>query len=111
MPWSKAPRVVVLDNAGFHTSKAVRAARKDLAEREIYLSFLPPDSTEPNRIEPVFRQIKHQEIPRRSHTTRSGLREAVEAGFNNYSVAPLARTPRGREKARFATSIATPTGS
>jgi putative transposase len=37
-----------------------------------------------NRIEPVFRQVKHQEIPQRSHATRSGLREAVETGFTNY---------------------------
>jgi putative transposase len=84
LPWSKSLRVVALDNAGFHTSKVVRAARKGLAERGIYLYFLPPYSPELNRIEPVFRQVKHQEIPHRSHTTRIGLREAVEAGFNNY---------------------------
>jgi transposase len=84
LPWSKAPRVVVLDNASFHTSRVIRAARKDLADRNIYLYFLPPYSPELNRIEPVFRQVKHQEIPQRSHTTRSGLRDAVEAGFNNY---------------------------
>jgi putative transposase len=85
LPWSKVPRVVVLDNAGFHTSKVIRAARKGLADRDIYLDFLPPYSPELNRIEPVFRQVKHQEIPQRSHTTRGGLREAVGAGFTNYS--------------------------
>jgi transposase len=84
LPWSKVPRVVVLDNAGFHTSKVMRAARKGLAGRGIYLYFLPPYSPEMNRIEPVFRQVKHQEVPVRSHTTRVGLREAVEAGFTNY---------------------------
>ncbi|WP_422924323.1 IS630 family transposase [Singulisphaera sp. PoT] len=84
LPWSRAPRVVVLDNASFHTSKVVRAARKGLADRGIYLYYLPPYSPELNRIEPVFRQVKHQEIPQRSYTTRIGLREAVEAGFNNY---------------------------
>ena len=85
LPWSKAPRVVVLDNASFHTSKVIRAARKGLADLKIYLYFLPPYSPELNRIEPVFRQIKHQEIPVRSHTTRAGLREAVETGFTNYA--------------------------
>lgn len=84
LPWSKAPRVVVLDNAGFHTSRVMRAARKDLAERGVFLHYLPPYSPELNRIEPVFRQVKHQEIPQRSYTTRSGLREAVEIGFTNY---------------------------
>ena len=85
LPWSKVPRVVVLDNAGFHTSRVIRAARKELADSGIYLYYLPPYSPELNRIEPVFRQVKHQEIPQRSHTTRLGLREAVEAGFTNYA--------------------------
>jgi putative transposase len=84
LPWSRAPRVVVLDNAAFHTSKVVRAARKGLADAGIYLYFLPPYSPELNRIEPVFRQVKHQGIPARSYTTRSGLRAAVEQGFAHY---------------------------
>ena len=51
LPWSKAPRVVVLDNASFHTSKVIRAARKGLADLGIYLYFLPPYSpgAEPDR--------------------------------------------------------------
>ena len=84
LPWSKVPRVVVLDNAGLHTSKVVRAARAGLARRGIYLYYLPPYSPELNEIEPVFRQVKYHEIPERSHTTRLGLREAVESGFTGY---------------------------
>jgi transposase len=84
LPWSKAPRVVVLDNAGLHTSRVIRQARRALATAGIYLYFLPPYSPELNEIEPVFRQVKYHEIPERSHTTRIGLREAVERGFGNY---------------------------
>ena len=84
LPWSKAPRVVVLDNAGLHTSQVIRRARRALAASGIYLYFLPPYSPELNEIEPVFRQVKYHEIPVRSHTTRIGLREAVEQGFGNY---------------------------
>jgi transposase len=84
LPWSKAPRVVVLDNAGLHTGRVVREARRRLAGRGIYLHFLPPYSPELNEIEPVFRQVKYHEMPQRSHTTRLGLREAVEQGFNGY---------------------------
>jgi putative transposase len=93
LPWSKAPRVVVLDNASFHTSKMIGAAREGLAHLKIYLYFLPPYSPELNRIEPVFRQVKHQEIPVRSHTTRSGLRDAVEQGFSNYGQKLRRRSP------------------
>jgi transposase len=84
LPWSKAPRVVVLDNAGLHASRVVREARRRLARRGIYLYFLPPYSPELNEIEPVFRQVKYHEIPERSHATRLGLREAVEEGFTGY---------------------------
>jgi len=84
LPWSKAPRVVVLDNAALHTGTVIRAARAGLARRGIYLYFLPPYSPEFNEIEPVFRQIKYQEMPQRSYATRPGLREAVEAAFGGY---------------------------
>jgi transposase len=84
LPWSKVPRVVVLDNAGLHTGRVVREARRRLARRGIYLYFLPPYSPELNEIEPVSRQVKYHEIPERSHTTRLGLREAVEEGFTRY---------------------------
>lgn len=84
LPWSKCPRVVVLDNASIHTSKVIRQARHRLAASGVYLYFLPPYSPELNQVEPVFRQVKHQEIPQRSFTTRAGLREAVVTGFDNY---------------------------
>jgi hypothetical protein len=37
-----------------------------------------------NRIEPVFKQIKHHEIPRRSRETKAELRASVESGFESY---------------------------
>jgi putative transposase len=84
LPAASVPRVVVLDNAGMHTSKAVKARRKELAGRGIYLYYLPAYSPELNRIEPVFKQVKHHEIPRRSHTSKAELRASVESGFDSY---------------------------
>jgi transposase len=84
LPPANVPRVVVLDNAGIHTSKVVRAARPGLAKLGIYLYYLPPYSPELNRIEPVFKQVKHHEMPTRSFTTRADLRQAVEDGFDAY---------------------------
>jgi putative transposase len=83
LPRAKVPRVVVLDNAGLHT-KAARLARRDLIALGIYLYFLPAYSPELNEIEPVFRQVKYQEMPVRSYTSRAGLREAVVEGFASY---------------------------
>lgn len=84
LPQAREPRVVVLDNASLHISKVVKAARPALAQLGIYLYYLPPYSPERNEIEAVFKQVKHHEIPQRSHTSKAELREAVEQGFNRY---------------------------
>jgi transposase len=84
LPASKVPRVVVLDNASLHVSKAVKAARPGLAKQGIYLYYLPPYSPELNRIEAVFKQVKHHDLPTRSYATRAELRAAVEQGFAAY---------------------------
>jgi transposase len=84
LPAATVPRVVVLDNAGMHTSKVVKAARPGLAKQGVYLYYLPAYSPELNRIEPVFKQVKHHEMPVRSFTTRADLRAAVEEGFEVY---------------------------
>ena len=84
LPAADVPRVVVLDNASLHISKAVKAARPALARSGIYLYYLPPYSPKLNAIEAVFKQVKHHEIPRRSHASKAELRDAVEQGFARY---------------------------
>jgi transposase len=84
LPTVGVPRVVVLDNAGMHTSKVMKAARPGLAKLGIYLYYLPAYSPELNRIEPVFKQVKHHEMPTRSFTQKADLRKAVEDGFEAY---------------------------
>ena len=84
LPSARVPRVVVLDNAGMHTSKAFKARRAELARQGVYLYYLPAYSPDLNRIEPVFKQIKHHEIPRRSHKSKAELRASVESGFDSY---------------------------
>jgi putative transposase len=84
LPPAGVPRVVVLDNAGIHTSKVVKAARPALAKLGIYLYYLPPYSPALNRIEAVFKQVKHHDISTRSYASRPELRQAVEDGFEVY---------------------------
>jgi transposase len=76
------PRVVVLDNGSIHVSKVFKAERKALADAGIYLYYLPAYSPELNEIEPVFKQVKHHEMPQRSHTSKAELRNSVEKGFD-----------------------------
>jgi hypothetical protein len=84
LPIASAPRVVVLDNASLHISKAIKARRRERARSGISLYYLPAYSPELNEIEPVFKQVKHHEIPVRSHKSKAELREAVERGFAAY---------------------------
>jgi transposase len=95
LPAAEVPRVVVLDNAGIHTSKQIKAERKALSREGIYLYFLPAYSPELNGIEPVFKQVKHHDIPIRSHTSKAELRTSVEGGF-------ATRAKRLREKSNKA---------
>lgn len=82
----------MFDDKRLHTGHVIHAASTGLARRGIYLYYLPPYSPELNEIEPVFRQVQYQEMPRRSYTTRLGLREAVEEAFTGYG----RRLPRKR---------------
>jgi putative transposase len=84
LPEADVPRVVV-DNASMHTSKAFKAHRKALSRMGIYLYYLPAYSPELNEIETVFKQVKHHEIPKRSHTSKAELRQSVECGFTSYA--------------------------
>jgi hypothetical protein len=52
-----------------------------------------------NRIEAVFKQVKHHDIPTRSFTTKADLRAAVEAGFEAYRSRPR---PEGDNQPRLA---------
>lgn len=78
------PLVVVLDNASHHRSDAVRAALPRLWAQRIYLYFLPGYSPHLNLIEPVFRVIKHQELPARTYPTVPVLEAAVDSAFTAY---------------------------
>ena len=48
-----------------------------LARAGIYLYYLPAYSPELNRIEPVFKQAKHHDIPVRSYTTKADLHHQI----------------------------------
>jgi transposase len=85
LPAAAVPRVVVLDNASLHVSKVTKAARPGLAKLGIYLYYLPPYSPQLNEIEAVFKQVKHHEIPKRSHPSKPELRASVEQGFHSYA--------------------------
>jgi len=77
----RRPCVVVLDNYSVHHAAAVTAATPDLAAAGVTFCFLPAYSPELNPIEPVWRQVKYQDLPERSHRTDTALQTAVETAL------------------------------
>jgi len=77
------PCVIVLDNYSVHHSQPVKAAVPGLAARAVRFTFLPPYSPELNPIEAQWKQVKHQDIPERSHATDVALQAAVERALTN----------------------------
>jgi putative transposase len=78
------PLVLVLDNGSIHVSHLISDARAELRRRGIYLYFLPPYSPQLNRIEPVFKAIKHYDLPARRYSSWTALEDAIDTAFGHY---------------------------
>jgi hypothetical protein len=92
LPPVTTPTVVVLDNGSIHRSTDLRVAVPDLWARGVYLCYLPPYSPELNDIEPVFRVIKHDELPERRYATVPALLDAVHIAFTTYEARRIANS-------------------
>lgn len=80
------PCVIVLDNYSVHRSGVVKAALADLERVGVGFYYLPPYSPELNRIEGLWRHIKHEELPVRSYRTLDALRATVAEVLNQHAV-------------------------
>lgn len=82
--WRRERRcVIVMDNYSVHHSKVVNAQIPALAAAGVEFFFLSPYSPDLNEIEPVWRQVKYQDLPERSYTTDQALQQAVDAALND----------------------------
>ena len=77
------PVVIVLDNASIHRAAAIQPALERLKQQGVTLKFLPPYSPELNRIEVMWRLMKHRwlALKRRS---KEELEQAVDHVFANF---------------------------
>ncbi len=75
------PCVIVLDNYSVHRCGVVKDETPALASEGLTFFFLPPYCPWLNEIEPLWRQVKYQDLPDRSHETEAALRAAVEAAL------------------------------
>jgi len=75
------PLVLVVDNYSVHKCERVQHERAAFAAAGITLFFLPSYSPELSRIEPIWHDVKHHEMTKRSHEILGELLRAVEAGL------------------------------
>jgi DDE superfamily endonuclease len=88
------PCAVVLDNYSVHRSREVQATLPDLERVGVGFYYLPPYSPELNRIEPLWRHVKHEDLPTRSYRTLADLRAAVTDALDQHAVPlPTATDP------------------
>lgn len=76
------PLYIVLDNYSVHTGQPVQKALAGLEVANVFLFYLPSYSPELSKIEPIWKAIKHYEMPVRSHSQVKDLKSAVEAALS-----------------------------
>jgi hypothetical protein len=81
--------VIVLDNDSVHHSQAVKAAGPSLTAAGIEVVYLPPYSPELNRIEGLWRHVKHEDLPVRSYPTVQALQAAVDHALDQHGAVPI----------------------
>lgn len=79
------PCVIVLDNYAVHHAQLVKDRIPALKQAGVSFFFIPPYSPELNLIEPIWRQVKHQDLPHRSYLSLEDLQPAVTAALNRRS--------------------------
>ena len=76
------PCAVVLDNYAPHHGTQIKEQLSSLEAAGIWLFYLPPYSPELNLIEPMWRHVKHEDLPIRSYTIVDELKAAVDSALN-----------------------------
>lgn len=79
LPGLERPAVLVLDNGSLHRAKLVQAHRAEWKARGLRLLFLPPYSPHLNRIETLWRLIKHRWLSPEAYANFDSLWREVTA--------------------------------
>ena len=90
LPVLRHPSLLILDNGPCHRSRLVKARRAEWRRRGLRLFFLPPYCPHLNRIETLWRLVKHHWLPVGAYANFVTLRENVTSLLNtvglNYRV-------------------------
>ena len=79
LPALRRPSVLILDNGPCHRSRLVKTRRAAWRRQGLRLLFLPPYCPHLNRIETLWRLVKHHWLPLDAYASFATLRAAVTA--------------------------------
>ena len=74
----RRPLIIVVDNYSVHHSRLVQEQKALLAAQGVHFYYLPPYCPQLNDIEPLWRQVKYQDLPDRSYGEEQALKGAVD---------------------------------
>jgi len=75
------PLVIALDNYSVHKSQTIQHALPMLEAADVHLLYLPSYSPELSEIEPVWNDVKHHQMTKRSYTLLGDLKRATDAAL------------------------------
>ena len=84
------PMALVIDNYSVHHCAEVQAEMTAFAAAGITLFYLPSYSPEMSAIEPIWHDVKHHELPKRSYKTLGQLYQAVKEALARKAEALIA---------------------
>ena len=82
LPTLRRPTILVLDNGPCHRARLVKARRAEWRRRGLRLFFLPPYCPHLNRIETLWRLVKHHWLPATAYANFATLRDGVTTLLN-----------------------------
>lgn len=84
------PLVLVVDNYSVHKNERVQQEQAAVAAAGISLFYLPSYSPELSRIEPIWQDVKHHEMTKRSYDVLGALFRAVDEALAHKTEALMA---------------------
>jgi transposase len=79
----KQKSIIVLDNAPFHHADIIKNKIQQWADQDVFIWFLPAYSPHLNKIETLWRKIKHEWLKPHDYLNWDTLNTALDNILNN----------------------------
>mgnify|MGYP001797438873 CR=1 FL=1 len=78
--------ILIIDNASYHKSEAVKSKYKEWEAKGLYILYLPPRSPHLNKIEILWRKIKYKWLSIRDYRSAKTLTRKLKQIFREFGM-------------------------